>query len=216
MEAEIAIPEITLTAPNHRLGISNFEKNCTILSSPIWRQNLQLQRVPWQSLTTEITISTFAKLFIIKFSEKFWKKIQKNVISWKLKETYWEIIKRKHIGRQISQHLKVPWQSLTIQIIISSFAKFFIIKFSEKFWKNSKKRHISKTTGIWAAIIKGKIHNPLRVTSHSNNSIEIFKVLEFLTFKFFLKNSDEIKKKRHISKTTKIWAVNFGGEIRNS
>ena len=45
-------------------------------------------------------------------------------------------------------------------MIVSSYMKFFISKVSEKFWKIPKKRHISKTMRIWAAIVRGKIRNP--------------------------------------------------------
>ena len=116
-----------------------------------------------------------------------------------------------------SQLLRVPWKNLTTEMVISSFIKKIIPKFSEKFWGNPKKRHISKTTKFWADVFRGKIFNPMKVPSQiSITGLRISKFWNFLTSVFFFQNFGENHKKRHILKTTRIWAVVFGGKNRNS
>ena len=120
---------------------------------------------PWDysdsPLNTDWEFQILKKINKFIFHEFFFEKITKRHI-WKTAR-FWEVLfggeNRSPIWRQNSQLLRVPWQSLTTEII-SSFVKLFSPKFSEKFWKKYQKTHVSKTTRIWAAILRGTIRSP--------------------------------------------------------
>ena len=81
---------------------------------------------------------------------------------------------------------------------------------SKTFWTflNPKKRHISKTTRIWAAILNSKIRNPWEYShnvQHQEWDLQRFGI--FLYLLKFLKNFRKKHKNCHISKTTRIWQV---------
>ena len=180
-------------------------KNYKDLNSHIWRQGLQLLRVLWQHPTTRLRISNFEKQ-LIKIFWKFLKKSQKTSYLEKYRDL------SSHIWRQDSQSLRVFWQDLTTGLGISDFAgkKY---KFSENFLKTSQKtsyleNYKELSSHIWrqdSTSVKVLWQHPTTRLGISNFERKLIKI-----FWNFLKKSQ-----KDISKTTRIWAVIFGGKIRN-
>ena len=100
-------------------------------------------------------------------------------------------------------------------MVISSFVKFFISKFSEKLWKKNKKTSYLENYQKLSSHIQRQALQLLRVPSQCpTTELRSSTFCNFLKFKFlkiFWKNH----KKCHISKTTRIWAAIFRGKIRN-
>ena len=133
-EAKLASPKSTLTKPHHR------DANIT-----------------------------FCETFIISFLKNFEKKHPKETsylenyqkLSRELTRKLPEIENYKdlsnHSQRKYSQPLRVPSQYPTTGMRSSTF--WNLLKFLNIFWKNHKKRHISKKTRTWEARFGGKIRN---------------------------------------------------------
>ena len=135
-----------------------------------WRPNLQPLRLLWQPPNYRLGNSNFEKKINLIFRKIFLKKLQKT--------SYLENYKNlsSQLVRQNSQLLRVPWQSLITKMIISSFVKFFIPKFSEK---KSKKNVISrKLQEFEQPKSEAKFATPESTLTDSNNKIEILNVLE--------------------------------------
>ena len=134
-----------------------------------WRPNSQPLRLLWQPHIYRLGNSNFEK----KFHKIFLKKSQKT--------SYLENCKvlGSHIWRQNSQLLRVPWQSLTTEIVFSSYIKFFIPKIWKILRKSKKKSYLENYKTL-SRHIQGRVLQPPESTlTDSNNRIDIFRVLEF-------------------------------------
>ena len=132
-----------------------------------------------------------------------------------LRSPFWRENSNSYLVAKFATHestLTVPHdRDDNIQILW----KFFTY-FSEKLGKNPKKTsYLENNKSLSSYIQMQDLQLPEITLTDSNNRIEIFNVLEFFN-KPFLKISEKIIKKRHISKTTRIWAVIFGGKNRHS
>ena len=143
--------------------------------------------------------------------ESFFEKITKNVISRKL-----ERFEPSHLETRFATSestLIAPNYRLRIWNIEE---KKFHPSFRIFFWKSHKKRRISKNTMFTAVIIGGKVRNHWEYSDSPQLQGWEFEILKKKNFvhvfeSFFWKNH----KKRHLSKTRRIWAVTFGDKIRN-
>ena len=210
--------------PTTRLGISNFERklikifwkffwknlkkryleNYKDLSSHIWRQDSQSLKVLWQDPTTGLGISDFAKNKY-KLSEKVLKNHKKHHISKTTRN--WAVI----FGGKKS--VKVLWQHPTTRLGISNFERK-LIKIFWNFLKKSQKTsylenykdlssHIWRQDSQSLKVFWQDLTTGLGISDFAENKYKLSEKV--------LKNH----KKHHISKTTRNWAVIFGGKIRH-
>ena len=174
LEAEFATPEITLTAPNYRLRISNFEKKNQF-----------------------------------NFQNFFKKKSQKNVMSGKLQGFEQSYLEAK---------FTTPESTLKAPHYRDGNFKFYKKNYTQVLLKKILKNDISRKVESFEQTYSGKICNLMRVPSQIPiTGLRSSKFWTFLTsIFFFFENFGENHKKRNISKTTRIWAVIFGGKNCNS
>ena len=129
-------------------------------------------------------IFKFGKQKLIRFWKLFWKNHKTSYL-----ENYKDL--STHNWRRGSQPLRKLWYPSTTGLGILKIEKHKLVKFSEIFTKNHKKRHISKTTRIWVVIFGGKIRNPWEYPEITQLRGKAFQILKTKMTSNFLKKSQK-------------------------
>ena len=186
---------------------TSYLENYKELSIHTWRQDSQSLRVLWQELTTELEIQILKNNYNLIFLNIFEKITKTSNL-----ENYKELSSR--IWRQDSQSLIVFWQYPTTGRdfwILRKKINIIFLKTLKKITKNVASQKLQRFEQSYLDARFATVESTLTGTKYRVGNFRFWGKINLNFLKIFWKNH----KKRHISKTTRIWTIRFGGKICN-